>query len=125
MATGRTSHRLSFAAMNQGTTGSLESGLTDPCLALSKTTRFLTSSPHNAFLSFQAPCLWSFLTAALRNACHPLSSDSMPCPEIRSIWFDLDCVYFCGKGGGWRGALAHTPTHRAGTEPHVPRVGKR
>lgn len=25
----------------------------------------------------------------------------MPCPEIRSVWFDLDCVYFCGHGGGW------------------------
>ena len=43
----------------------------------------------------------------------------MHCSETRSIWFDLDCIYFCGQRGGWGGSSdshAHAQSW-AGTSP--------
>ena len=131
--TGRMSHRLSFAAINQGTTRSLERGLTDPCLVLSKTTWFLTSSPQNCeimhFWFFRHSVCGPFLEQPWET--HVFSFPVIACLVLRSapsgLTWTMSTSVARGVDGG---ALAHRPAHRAGAGPvldnaHVPRVGKR
>ena len=131
--TGRMPHRLSFAAINQGTTRSLERGLTDPCLVLSKTTWFLTSSPQNCeimhFWFFRHYVYGPYLQQPWET--HVFSFPVLPCLVLRfapsGLTWTVSTSVATGVDGGSSGSQAHS---QSWTEPvldyaHVQRVGKR